>query len=71
MNERTTDDEDDKRPINATPEEWSPMLAAEIIVSRNNPAECTIFLPDATDFERLTTWIRAKEGSFITLEDMR
>jgi len=44
---------------------------AEIIVSQNRPAECTVFPPDATDFERLTTWITAKEGSFISLEDMR
>jgi len=71
MNERATDDEDDQLPIKATPEDSIPMLAAEIIVSQNNPAECTVFPPDATDFERLTTWITAKEGSFISLEDMR
>jgi hypothetical protein len=44
---------------------------AEIIVSQNRSAECTVFPPDATDFERLTTWITAKEGSFTSLEDMR
>ncbi|MFC6987754.1 transcriptional regulator [Haloplanus sp. GCM10025708] len=53
------------------PEDSTPMLAAEIIVSQNSPAQCTIFPPDATCFERLTTWITAKEGSFISLEDMR
>ena len=71
MNERATDDEDDQLPIKATPEDLPLMLAAEIIVSQNRPAECTVFPPDATDFERLTTWITAKEGSFISLEDMR
>lgn len=71
MNERATDDDDDQLPIRATPEDLTRMLAAEIIVSQNSPAECTVFPPDATDFERLTTWITAKEGSFISLEDMR
>lgn len=71
MNERETDDEDDHLRLKATPEDLTPMLAAEIVVSQNRPAECTIFPPDATDFDRLTTWITAKEGSFISLEDMR
>lgn len=63
MNERATDGEDDTLPIKATSEDVPPMLAAEIIVSQNRPTECTVFPPDATDFERLTTWITAKEGS--------
>lgn len=71
MNERVTDDEDDQLPIKTTHEDLTTMLAAEIIVSQNSPTECTIFPPDATDFERLTTWITAKEGSFTGLEDMR
>jgi hypothetical protein len=71
MNERATDDEDDQLPIKAAPEDPTPLLAAEVIVSQNSPAECTVFPPDATDRERMTTWITAKEGSFISPEDMR
>lgn len=71
MNERATDNDDERLPNKVEPENPTPMLAAEIIVSQDRPSECTIFPPDATEFERLTTWIRAKEGSFISLEDMR
>ncbi|MFW5959401.1 MAG: DUF7511 domain-containing protein [Natronomonas sp.] len=44
------------------------MVAAEIIVSQNCPAECAVSPLDTTDFERLTTWITAKEGSFVSLK---
>ncbi|MFB6104952.1 MAG: transcriptional regulator [Halobacteriaceae archaeon] len=46
-------------------------LAAEIVVARHGPAECTLFPPDATDLELMTHWITAREGSFASLEDMR
>jgi hypothetical protein len=49
MNERATDDEDDQLPIKAAPEDPTLLLAAEVIVSQNSPAECTVFPPDATD----------------------
>lgn len=71
MTERATDDEDEQLPIKSDIEDQVPMLAAGITVSQNHPAECTIFPPDATDFERLTAWITAKEGSFVSLEDKR
>lgn len=42
MTERATDDEDEHLPIKTDLEDQVPMLAAEITVSQNLPAECTI-----------------------------
>lgn len=44
-------------------------LTAEIVISPDGPAECTIFPIHATLTERTTTWITAKEGSFLPLTD--
>lgn len=48
-----------------------PILAAEVVVSRGRPAECTIYPFDAPDFELVTQWITAGEGSFVSLDEMR
>lgn len=72
MNERASDNSDDWLPIEAAPEHPSPPpLAAEIVVSRDGPAKCTIYPPKAADFERLTQWITAEEDSFVSLDSMR
>ena len=70
MTDRATDD-DDRLPTAAPPEDPAPALAAEIVLSRDGPAECTIFPPDATGVQRLTAWITAREGSFVGLDDVR
>lgn len=46
-------------------------LAAEIVVSRDHPAECTLYPADASGMELMTSWITAREGSFVSLERMR
>jgi hypothetical protein len=68
MCERVTDDEAERLP---TPDDSTPALAAEVVVSQDRPAECTLFPPEADDFERMTTWITAREGSFVSLDDVR
>lgn len=68
MVEHATDDEN--RLDTVDPDD-RPTLAAEIVVSRGEPAECTIFPLDASDFERVTRWITASEGSFVGLDEMR
>jgi len=35
------------------------------------PNECTIFVSGVPRTERMTTWITAKEGSYIDLESVR
>ena len=46
-------------------------FGAEIVVSQNAPAECTIYPTDIPTEERITTWISAAEGSFVSLADRR
>ncbi|MFB6252399.1 MAG: hypothetical protein ABEI27_12080 [Halobellus sp.] len=35
------------------------------------PDVCTLYPADATPLELPTTWISAKEGSYVSLEEMR
>lgn len=46
-------------------------IAAEIVVSRGQPAECTLYPADADGMELMTSWVTAREGSFVSLERMR
>ncbi|QIB76005.1 transcriptional regulator [Halogeometricum borinquense] len=71
MSERAADNEDGQLPTETNAEDSSPVLAAEIVESQDRPAECTIFPPNVSEFELLSTWITAKEGSFVSLRDMR
>jgi hypothetical protein len=48
-----------------------PALAAEVVVSHDRTAECTIYPFDAPDRERVVHWITAAEGSFVALEELR
>ncbi len=43
-------------------------LCATIVEYDNAPNECTIFPREASGLRQMTTWITAKEGSFIDLE---
>lgn len=65
----TTDDTQERAP-NAADAPERPYLMAEVVLSRNRPTECTISPVDADDFERMTTWITAEEGSFVSVEEM-
>lgn len=71
MSEHTTDNEEERLPTTPESEDQSLLLVAEIVVFRDRPAECTVFPPDATDFERMTAWITAQEGSFVGLDEMQ
>lgn len=42
-------------------------LRATIVEYEDAPDECTIFPSDTSDIERMSTWISAKEGSYIDL----
>jgi hypothetical protein len=44
-------------------------VALESIIERyeDQPDECTIFQSDVSDRRRLSTWISAKEGSYVDL----
>ena len=46
-------------------------LAAEVVVSRDRPAECTLYPVDADDMELMTHWITASGDAFVSLEAMR
>lgn len=66
MTERKT-----REPTGPDSEPSRPVLAAEILLHRDGPAECTIYPAEASDLERLSTWITAKEGSFVNLDETR
>ena len=46
-------------------------LAAEVVVDRDRPAECTLYPVAADDFELMTHWITARGDAFVSLEAMR
>jgi len=71
MADHTTDDEDETPPVGVEPEDRSPMLVAEVVVTESRPVECTIFPTDTADFDRRTAWITAEEGSFSSLDEVR
>lgn len=55
----------------ATPPDPLSTYGAEIVVSQDAPAECTIYPTDIPTEKRITTWISAQEGSFVSLADRR
>lgn len=71
MGERTTDDEGERLPVSVDAADRAPTLADEIVAYEDRPAECTIFPPEASGPERMTTWITARAGSFVGLDDAR
>jgi hypothetical protein len=46
-------------------------LVAQIERRHRQPDLCTIYEPDADGLSRQTTWITAKEGSFVALDAVR
>lgn len=66
-----TEDDTEPRPVQLEPAPPGNLLEAEIVVSRDDPAECTVVPRDATVRERLTRWIRAEGEGFVSLETMR
>ncbi|MFB6184548.1 MAG: transcriptional regulator [Haloarculaceae archaeon] len=49
----------------------SPLLVAVVSDPAEGPVECTIFPSDAAGSELITTWMTAREGSFVDLAAMR
>lgn len=43
-------------------------LQATVVEYENAPDECTLFPRDVSGMDRMTTWITAKEDSFVDLE---
>ena len=70
MTEFESNIDDDWRLFRQEPNEPPPDLTLELIVSRDGPAECTIFPDGHSPREETGAWVRAKEGSFISLEDV-
>lgn len=66
-----TDTRKDDDAIRTTESDTDQVLVAETVVSATGPAECTIFPRDVPDGARMTTWITAKERSFVHLVEMR
>lgn len=64
---------DSERPLSSDEAPTGPPLRlhSKITHFRNQPAQCTIFPPESSSFDRPTTWISAKEGDFVALEDRR
>lgn len=69
-NTQSTDD-DGLRSIQPEPEPQEPVLAAEIVVAKDDPPECTVVPRDATVSDQLSQWIRASGEGFVSLETMR
>ncbi|WP_436935637.1 DUF7511 domain-containing protein [Halovenus marina] len=46
-------------------------LVAKIEERHRQPDLCTIYAPDDDEEARLSTWITAKEGSFVSLTAVR
>jgi hypothetical protein len=46
-------------------------LVAKIEERHRQPNLCTIYAPDDDEEARLSTWITAKEGSFVSLTAVR
>jgi hypothetical protein len=49
----------------------TPRYDAAVVAYDDEPDECTIYPTDASDDELVTTWISAKEGSYVSLEEAR
>ncbi len=46
-------------------------FAARVETYEDRPAGCIVFPVDVAPEKRLTTWISAREGSFVRLAEMR
>ncbi len=48
-----------------------PSTQSTVVEYDDAPNECTIFLSGVSRTERMTTWITAKEGSYVDLQSAR
>ncbi|WP_129113258.1 DUF7511 domain-containing protein [Halegenticoccus tardaugens] len=55
----------------AVPDDAEIRLTAKIVELDDESVECTIYPPDATGMDLMTTWITAGEGSFVDLDSVR
>ncbi|MUV58260.1 hypothetical protein SAMN04487947_2936 [Halogeometricum rufum] len=62
-----TGDADDA-PLSELPTET---LVGTVVEYDDAPDECTVYPLHADEDERLTTWISAKDDSFVELDEMR
>jgi len=55
-------------PVDVAPD---PEVRAELESRADGPDELTLFPADAEEFELMTTWLTAREGSYVALSEMR
>lgn len=70
-NSPTDDTAEERLPAPDDHEDRPPILLSRIVEFEDRPSECTIFPSDASETERLTTWMTAKEGSYVRLDGMQ
>lgn len=54
---------------NEVPAAWTYRAVVEEYESRSN--QCTIYPRETAGIERMSTWITAREGSYVRLDTMR
>lgn len=62
-------DGDVSEPADTTPRSWTYRAVVEEYDNRSN--QCTIYPRETAGVERMSTWITAREGSYVALEEMR
>ncbi|MFB6082854.1 MAG: transcriptional regulator [Halorientalis sp.] len=70
MSTHATDDgrEEASLPV---PADGTVEVVAEVVTASGRPAECTLYPADASGMELMTTWMTAREGSFVRCDEMR
>ena len=53
------------------PDDAPPPLHGVLLRRRRRPDEYTVYPPALDDVDLLTTWMTAREGSFVDLAEMR
>lgn len=71
MTEHTHHDGGDHLPTDRSASDGLQELVARIVEADGRPTECTIFPRETSEALRATTWVTAREGSFVALDAMR
>jgi hypothetical protein len=71
MNEDTVDNLDGARHPTTDAAADGPVVGFELTLTRNRPAECTLFLVETAGERWGDAWITAEEGAFIDLDASR
>ncbi|AQL44342.1 hypothetical protein BV210_17175 [Halorientalis sp. IM1011] len=73
MGNHQTDDVPDEAPLPTPARDGarSVSITAKIVPVRDGTAECTLYPPNVSGVELMTTWITADEDSFVSLGEMR